>query len=92
MWSFISILPFMWLCVAAAACLGNVKITRKRKIDSQGQVDLSENTTEEAFLPALFRGKLGSKKPNHEEDVATSAGEEKTKEQVQVSSTNDTQV
>jgi hypothetical protein len=54
-WSFVSILPFMWLCVVAAASLGNVKITRKSKIDEQGQTDFSENTTEGVFLAALVR-------------------------------------
>ena len=82
----------MWLCVAAAACLGNVKITRKSKIDSQGQVDFSENTTEEAFLPALLTGRLGRKSSDHGGDVATQAQEEKKGEQVQVIGANDTQV
>jgi hypothetical protein len=83
--AFISILPFMWICVLAAASLGNVKITRKRKVDSQGHMDFSENTTEEAFLPFLLKRRLGRKKEGQTE-------EEKAREQVQVTGANDIQV
>jgi hypothetical protein len=54
-WAFIAILPFMWLCVVAAAFLGNVKITRNRKTDEQGGTDFSENVTESSFLMGVLR-------------------------------------
>jgi MFS family permease len=58
-WAFVSILPFMWLCVLAAACLGNVRITRKQKVDEKGRMDFSENVTERSFLGALFGRRFG---------------------------------
>lgn len=82
-WAFISILPFMWLCVLAATTLGNVKITRKRKIDLQGRMDFSENTTTAAFLPALLRSWFGGKKQVDDSEVRPTT-EEKSQEQVQV--------
>jgi hypothetical protein len=91
-WAFISILPFMWLCVLAATCLGNVKITRKRKIDSQGRMDFSENTTEAAFLPSLLRRRVGGKRQEKGPDVVGSAGAEKAHEQVQVTDSNGAEV
>lgn len=90
--AFTSILPFMWMCVLAAASLGNVKITRKRKIDSEGQMDFSENTTEGAFLPALLRRRLGRKKQEVGTGVAVQTEEEKAREQVQITVANDTHV
>jgi MFS family permease len=54
-WSFIAILPFMWLCVVSASFLGNVRITKKRKTDEQGRTDFSENVTESSFLLSFFR-------------------------------------
>ena len=86
-WAFISILPFMWLCVLAATTLGNVKITRKRKIDLQGQMDFSENTTTAAFLPALLRSWFGGKKQVDESEVRATT-ERETQEQVQVTGSN----
>ena len=85
-WAFISILPFMWICVGAAASLGNVKITRKRKIDEQGKTDFSENTTEGAFLPVLVRRRFGSQR----KDTRTVVGEvrEKAQQQTQASEVN----
>jgi len=82
----------MWICVLVAASLGNVKITRKKKLDAQGNMDFSENTTEGAFLPALLRRRLGRKKKENRNDVAAQTEEEKTTEQVQVTVANDTQV
>jgi hypothetical protein len=60
-WAFVSILPFMWLCVLAAAFLGNVKITRKKKVDEKGRTDFSENVTESSFLGGLVRRRFGKK-------------------------------
>jgi hypothetical protein len=91
-WAFISILPFMWICVLAATTLGNVKITRKRKIDSQGNMDFSENTTEAAFLPALLRRRLGGKKQQKASDVAGPMEREKAREQVQITDSNGAEV
>lgn len=90
--AFISILPFMWICVLAAASLGNVKITRKRKIDSEGQMDFSENTTEGAFLPALLRRRLCRNKQEVGTGVAVQTEEEKAREQVQIAVANDAHV
>lgn len=76
-WAFIAILPCMWLCVSAAAFLGNVRITRNRKTDDQGRTDFSENVTESSFLIGMFRRKfLGERE---DETVVTS---EKTPEKV----------
>jgi CRISPR/Cas system CMR subunit Cmr4 (Cas7 group RAMP superfamily) len=74
-WAFVSILPFMWLCVLAAATLGNVRITRKERTDEKGNVDFSENVTENSFLGALIRRRLGrEEKANvvHEVNVEAS--------------------
>ena len=62
-YAFISIIPFMWLSVLAAASFGNVRITRNRKVDEAGQADFSENITESSFLLGFIgwnsRGKDG---------------------------------
>lgn len=68
-WAFVSILPFMWLCVLAASGLGNVRITRRRKVDEKGQTDFSENVTESSFLGALVRRGFGKGKRKNSEDT-----------------------
>lgn len=61
-WAFVAIIPFMWLCVLAASCLGNVRITRRSKVDEKGRTDFSENVTESSFLGALVRRSFGKEK------------------------------
>lgn len=58
-WAFISILPMMWMCVLAAAMLGNVKITKDRNVDKEGKVDWSENVTESVYLVGWARRRFG---------------------------------
>lgn len=79
-WAFIAILPFMWLCVVAAAFLGSVRITRKRKTDEQGRTDFSENVTESSFLLGVFRGKFGGKKERSGDAVVESVKTDKEAE------------
>ena len=83
-WAFISILPFMWLCVLAASWLGNVRITRKKKVDKEGGTDFSENVTEQSFLGAFFGRRFGrrSKKAGamREEENGIKGEAEKTVE------------
>ena len=70
-YAFISIIPFMWLSVLAAASFGNVRITRDRKVDETGRTDFSENITENSFLLELIgwnsKGKNGSKVSKEED-------------------------
>lgn len=57
-WAFIAILPLMWLCVVAAALLGNVDITmQQRDEDEEGLVDWSENTYEGVYLLSGLMGR-----------------------------------
>lgn len=81
-WAFIAILPCMWLCVVAAAFLGNVRITRKRKTDEQGRTDFSENVTDSSFLLRVFQKKFGGKKERSENAVVGSAKTEQEAEKV----------
>ncbi|KAE8449250.1 hypothetical protein EG329_008417 [Mollisiaceae sp. DMI_Dod_QoI] len=67
-WAFISILPLMWICVFAAAMLGNVQITKKRKMDEQGNVDWSENVTEDVYLVGWARRRFASGSRNEMRD------------------------
>lgn len=60
-WAFIAILPFMWLCVMAASCLGNVKITGKG-VSEKGGADFRENVEDGVFLWVVLRKRLGKKK------------------------------
>jgi hypothetical protein len=87
-WAFISILPFMWLCVLAATSLGNVKITRKRKVDSQGKMDFSENTTEGAFLTAYMRRRFKRGRKEQRKGIVTQENKGKAPEQILVSGAN----
>jgi len=90
-WAFISILPFMWLCVLAATFLGNVRITRTRTVDEQGQVRYGENTTDDAFLKNLvrrrFRG-LDKKEKVKESVKEDEKVNDKTPEHLQVAEAN----
>jgi hypothetical protein len=53
-YAFIAIAPFNWICVIAAAGLGNVHITRKRRVDGEsGTVNFSENVTKGSYLGGL---------------------------------------
>lgn len=52
-WAFVGIVPFMWLCVLAAAGLGNVRITKRRVIGDTGEVDFSESVDEGPYLLGL---------------------------------------
>ena len=60
-YAFISIIPFMWLSVLAAASFGNVRITQNRQVDETGQTDFSENITESSFLLGLIGWNSGGK-------------------------------
>jgi hypothetical protein len=60
-YAFVAMLPFMWLCVLAASCLGNVRITRRKKVDEEGRTDFSENVTEHSYLAGLFARMFGKK-------------------------------
>jgi len=86
-WAFISILPFMWLCVLAATFLGNVRITRQRSVDAQGRASFGENVTEASFLMSLVRRRFGSGEKGKKESVKDNEKEKpenKEPEQVQV--------
>jgi hypothetical protein len=87
-WAFISILPFMWLCVLAATGLGNVRITRKRKIDVQGKMDFSENTTEEAYLAGYVRRRFMGGRKEKEKGVITEENKGKAPERILVTEAN----
>lgn len=54
-------LPFVWLCVFVAMLLGNVRITRKRKVDEKRRMDFSENITVHSFLGSIARRLAGGK-------------------------------
>ena len=60
-YAFVAMLPFMWLCVLAASCLGNVQITRKKKVDEEGRTDFSENVTERSYFAGVFARMFGRK-------------------------------
>lgn len=76
-WAFVAIVPFMWLCVLAAAGLGNVRITRKRKVDGgSGRVDFSDDVTEDSYLGSLVARRTARSR--------TGAGMEKEKAVVEV--------
>lgn len=54
-WAFVSILPFMWLCVLAAGWLGNVRVTREYREDGEGGRDFGGNLVEGWYLLEVFR-------------------------------------
>lgn len=79
-WAFISILPMMWLCVLAAAMLGNVKITKDRNVDKEGKVDWSENVTESVYLVGWVRRRFGKARDEKKvvgNSIQQAVGEEK---------------
>jgi len=76
-WAFVAILPLMWLCVLAAGSLGNVKITRRLKIDGEGRTDFSENVSEGSFLRGLVR--RGTKGERQNTEVGMSKEREKAR-------------
>ena len=79
-YAFISILPFMWLSVLAAASFGNVRITRNRKVDEAGQTDFSENIIESSFLLGLIRwNSRGKEDRNASKQGETELNEMETK-------------
>ncbi|KAB8303813.1 hypothetical protein EYC80_005187 [Monilinia laxa] len=55
-WAFVSMLPFMWLCILAAGLLGNVRVTREYREDEEGVRDFSGNMVESVYLWSLLRG------------------------------------
>ena len=83
-YAFIAIAPFNWLCVLAAAGLGNVQITKKRKVDGKsGKVDFSENITEGSYIGALLKRGFGKGKEK-KQVVGGGKEDEKGKEPVVV--------
>jgi len=79
--AFVAILPFMWLCVFASFWLGNVRITRNKKVDKEGRVDFSENVIESVFVWSLIRGWLGKEKGVRNEVMEKGNGEENNGQQ-----------
>ncbi|RDW83052.1 MFS general substrate transporter-15 [Coleophoma crateriformis] len=63
-WSFVALVPFMWLCVLAAAGLGNVDITGLNLAGGEGgPLDFSESVDEgPVLLTWLKRGRSGSRR------------------------------
>jgi hypothetical protein len=83
-WAFIAILPLMWLCVVAASCLGNVKITGKG-VSEKGVADFSENVEPGVFLWVGLRRRFGKKnKDGMSEVVPKQEVEGKTKIQSEI--------
>ncbi|KAF4621880.1 hypothetical protein G7Y89_g14463 [Cudoniella acicularis] len=81
-WSFIAILPLMWLAVLASAGLGNVNITKVRELDKDGKVDYKDNITEGVFVYEVLRRRLHGE--NGKEVVKNGDAREKEKEGVVV--------
>jgi len=53
-YAFISIIPFMWLCVLAASTLGNVRIEKDSVANAENR-DFSGSAQESSYLLGLVR-------------------------------------
>ncbi|KAI5918812.1 major facilitator superfamily domain-containing protein [Camillea tinctor] len=65
-WAFVSLTPFMVICILGSVCLGNVNITKDAKGSSSGEV-WESNLIRGSYILALFRGEKSEKGPVDQE-------------------------